>query len=158
MAADYYLNVKLKRTQNQVWPGSTTVHQLPVVVDTKYDHHSSFYRLIKIRLKVTYGMFHGPMQWLQTDNHESLLFSWTWQLIVEKEGSLFKAVLEIKNVAVEDAGKYKVTAKNELGESNATISLNFDSKFCIISFQATIFYSLLLQKVLDYLVMNILDW
>ena len=98
------------------------------------------------------------MQWLQTDNHESLLFSWTWQLIVEKEGSLFKAVLEIKNVAVEDAGKYKVTAKNELGESNATISLNFDSKFCIISFQATIFYSLLLQKVLDYLVMNILDW
>lgn len=38
------------------------------------------------------------------------------------------AALEIKNVAVEDAGKYKVTAKNELGESNATISLNFDSK------------------------------
>ena len=31
-------------------------------------------------------------------------------------------------MAVEDAGKYKVTAKNELGESNATISLNFDSK------------------------------
>jgi hypothetical protein len=39
--------------------------------------------------------------------------------------------LEIKNVAVEDAGKYKVTAKNELGESNATISLNFDSKLPI---------------------------
>jgi len=36
--------------------------------------------------------------------------------------------LEITSVAVEDAGKYKVTAKNELGESNATISLNFDSK------------------------------
>lgn len=30
---------------------------------------------------------------------------------------------------MEDAGKYKVTAKNELGESNATISLNFDSKY-----------------------------
>jgi hypothetical protein len=30
-------------------------------------------------------------------------------------------------VAVEDGGKYKVTAKNELGESNATINLNFDS-------------------------------
>jgi hypothetical protein len=29
---------------------------------------------------------------------------------------------------VEDAGKYKVTARNDLGESNATISLNFDSK------------------------------
>jgi hypothetical protein len=34
-------------------------------------------------------------------------------------------------VTVEDAGKYKVTAKNELGESNATISLNFDSKYRI---------------------------
>ena len=31
-------------------------------------------------------------------------------------------------MSAEDAGKYKVTAKNELGESNATISLNFDSK------------------------------
>lgn len=50
------------------------------------------------------------------------------QLIVEKDGGVYVAALEIKNVAVEDAGKYKVTAKNELGESNATISLNFDSK------------------------------
>ena len=33
-----------------------------------------------------------------------------------------------KNVTVEDAGKYKVTARNDLGESNATITLNFDSK------------------------------
>ena len=36
--------------------------------------------------------------------------------------------LYLKNVTVEDAGKYKVTARNDLGESNATISLNFDSK------------------------------
>ena len=36
--------------------------------------------------------------------------------------------LFLKNVTVEDAGKYKVTARNDLGESNATISLNFDSK------------------------------
>ena len=43
--------------------------------------------------------------------------------------------LFLKNVTVEDAGKYKVTARNDLGESNATISLNFDSKFlldCIV--------------------------
>ncbi|RWS22157.1 twitchin-like protein, partial [Leptotrombidium deliense] len=39
----------------------------------------------------------------------------------------YDAVLEIKDVAVEDAGKYKVIAKNELGESNASINLNFDS-------------------------------
>merc|ERR1712061_756733 len=35
--------------------------------------------------------------------------------------------LFLKNVTVEDAGKYRVTARNDLGESNATISLNFDS-------------------------------
>ena len=34
----------------------------------------------------------------------------------------------MRHVTVEDAGKYKVTARNDLGESNATISLNFDSK------------------------------
>jgi hypothetical protein len=42
---------------------------------------------------------------------------------VDKDGSQYFAALEIKNVTVEDAGKYKVTAKNELGE------LNFDSKY-----------------------------
>lgn len=36
--------------------------------------------------------------------------------------------MQITDVAVEDAGKYKVIASNELGESNASISLNFDSK------------------------------
>lgn len=51
------------------------------------------------------------------------------QLRIDKDGHSYFATLEIKNVTVEDAGKYKVTAKNELGESNATISLNFDSKF-----------------------------
>lgn len=49
--------------------------------------------------------------------------------MVDKDGHSYFASLEIKNVTVEDAGKYRVTAKNELGESNATISLNFDSKF-----------------------------
>lgn len=49
--------------------------------------------------------------------------------MVEKDGHSYFATLEIRNVTVEDAGKYKVTAKNELGESNATISLNFDSKY-----------------------------
>lgn len=50
------------------------------------------------------------------------------QIIIEREGNGYFSALEIKDVTVEDAGKYKVTAKNELGESNATISLNFDSK------------------------------
>jgi hypothetical protein len=49
-------------------------------------------------------------------------------MIVDKDGNSYTAVLDINDVTVEDAGKYKVTAKNELGESNATISLNFDSE------------------------------
>ena len=49
-------------------------------------------------------------------------------MIVEKDGNAYFAMLEILHVTVEDAGKYRVTAKNELGESNATISLNFDSE------------------------------
>lgn len=51
------------------------------------------------------------------------------QQYVDKDGHSYLATLEIRNVTVEDAGKYKVTAKNELGESNATISLNFDSEY-----------------------------
>lgn len=51
------------------------------------------------------------------------------QTIDKQEGQSYFASLEINNVTVEDAGKYKVTAKNELGESNATISLNFDSEY-----------------------------
>lgn len=50
------------------------------------------------------------------------------KISLDKDGHSYFATLEIQNVTVEDAGKYKVTAKNELGESNATISLNFDSK------------------------------
>ena len=36
--------------------------------------------------------------------------------------------LLLENFTVEDNGKYKVTARNDLGESNATISLNLESK------------------------------
>jgi hypothetical protein len=53
------------------------------------------------------------------------------QVSVDKDGNSYFACLEITNVAVGDAGKYKVTAKNELGESNATISLNFDSEWMV---------------------------
>ncbi|XP_022255917.1 muscle M-line assembly protein unc-89-like, partial [Limulus polyphemus] len=46
---------------------------------------------------------------------------------VVKDKNSYNSALEIDDVSVEDAGKYKVTAKNDLGESNATINLNFDS-------------------------------
>lgn len=53
--------------------------------------------------------------------------------------NLYFACLEIDDVSADDAGKYRVNAKNSLGESNATINLNFDSmnkkndKLCILS-------------------------
>uniref|UniRef100_A0A182TV28 Ig-like domain-containing protein n=1 Tax=Anopheles melas TaxID=34690 RepID=A0A182TV28_9DIPT len=50
---------------------------------------------------------------------------------VQNDGTLYRATLEVDNVTFEDSGKYKVTAKNELGESSATISLNFDSEYSV---------------------------
>lgn len=49
-------------------------------------------------------------------------------MLVDKDGNSYHVTLQIDDVTIEDAGKYKVTAHNELGESNATISLNFDSE------------------------------
>jgi hypothetical protein len=43
----------------------------------------------------------------------------------------YVACLAIDDVGPSDAGKYKVSAKNTLGESNAHITLNLDSKFFI---------------------------
>lgn len=44
-------------------------------------------------------------------------------------GNVYDSSMEIKDVTLEDAGKYKVIAKNDIGECSASISLNFDSKF-----------------------------
>lgn len=50
------------------------------------------------------------------------------QVVTKQENQYtFDCSLIMRDVTVEDAGKYKVTARNDLGESNATISLNFDS-------------------------------
>lgn len=42
--------------------------------------------------------------------------------------NIYNSSMEITDVTLEDAGKYKVIAKNDLGECSASISLNFDSK------------------------------
>ncbi|XP_070200689.1 twitchin-like isoform X4 [Littorina saxatilis] len=44
-----------------------------------------------------------------------------------RDNKSYFLVLEINGVNAQDAGNYKVTAKNALGESNATIRLNFDT-------------------------------
>jgi len=51
------------------------------------------------------------------------------QLNIEMEDGLYVIQLKLIDVTIAEAGKYKVTAKNELGESNANITLNFDSSF-----------------------------
>lgn len=47
----------------------------------------------------------------------------------QKSPKEYIITLEISGVSPQDAGSYRVTAKNALGESNATIGLNFDGMF-----------------------------
>ena len=51
-----------------------------------------------------------------------------YTIIVVKDGNSYSICLEIDDVSVADGGKYRVTAKNTLGEASANIALNFDSK------------------------------
>lgn len=44
-------------------------------------------------------------------------------------GSAYNVILEIVGVTQADAGTYKVTAKNRLGEVSASINLNFSGQF-----------------------------
>lgn len=48
--------------------------------------------------------------------------------VQRESANIYQATLEITNVTMEDGGKYELVAKNALGESNAAMSLNFDSK------------------------------
>ncbi|XP_023213542.1 twitchin-like [Centruroides sculpturatus] len=47
---------------------------------------------------------------------------------LEQIGKAYKCVLEIIDVENKDGGKYKITAKNDLGEANSTINLNLDTE------------------------------
>ena len=66
------------------------------------------------------------LQWYHDD--KEVKQGGRYNLIAEKDGNSYFACLEIEDVGVEDAGKYRITAKNAGGENSATISLNFDSK------------------------------
>lgn len=66
------------------------------------------------------------------------------QLSSKKEsGNVYHVVMEITDVTIEDAGKYRVVAKNELGESNASISLNFDSEYTVEKHCSKYYFTLL---------------
>lgn len=47
-----------------------------------------------------------------------------YHVITQTDGLHYTLQLRIDNISEEDAGAYKVTAKNNLGESNANINLN----------------------------------
>ncbi|XP_054161595.1 twitchin-like isoform X2 [Oppia nitens] len=61
-----------------------------------------------------------------THNGSHIVQKGRFKTTLEKKGKGYHSVMQINEVNVEDAGKYKVIAKNELGESNAAITLNFD--------------------------------
>ncbi|XP_054708137.1 disorganized muscle protein 1-like [Uloborus diversus] len=50
------------------------------------------------------------------------------KLKCDRKGNESHCALVIDDVDEDDGGKYKVTAKNKLGESSATINLNFDTE------------------------------
>jgi hypothetical protein len=58
----------------------------------------------------------------------------------------YVACLQINNVISSDGGKYKVTAKNRLGESNANIGLNLDSKFVVLCLSLSLSLSLCMNQ------------
>lgn len=71
--------------------------------------------------------------WYHNGNLVELKGRLSAQLESQAKAQTYKSIMKIDDVCVEDAGKYKVVAKNELGESNASISLNFDGKLSLFS-------------------------
>lgn len=124
MVNDYFSNVALPPIPHRKLCGFTMGTRLKIRRGIRSDHFRRYFirvsaRILLLCLCVYFFFF--------SRNFNSNICR--IQLTVDKDGHSYFATLEIKNVTVEDAGKYKVTAKNELGESNATISLNFDSKY-----------------------------
>lgn len=71
----------------------------------------------------TLAWFHDDKPLTATGKH---------RMICEKDDQhgqhKYYVALQVDDVTVDDAGKYRVVARNKEGEGTATISLNFDSK------------------------------
>uniref|UniRef100_A0A1A9V0P9 I-set domain-containing protein n=1 Tax=Glossina austeni TaxID=7395 RepID=A0A1A9V0P9_GLOAU len=75
------------------------------------------------------------MELIGVDNWDKLSSE---NLRVDKDihsAHLYFCTLEITNVTVEDAGKYRVAAQNVNGETNATICLNFSGYACVCKYE-----------------------
>ena len=72
-------------------------------------------------------------------------------MLTEPKGNKeFSIVLEIAGVSPQDAGSYRVTAKNDLGESNATIGLNFDGRLLLFALSMRLSISLSTYSLVDH--------
>ena len=52
--------------------------------------------------------------------------------LVMKDDDTYTTTMEVKEATVEDAGTYKVTASNDLGDTSVTVSLIVNSEFCVL--------------------------
>lgn len=68
------------------------------------------------------------IQWFRSDNELTEDDRIQFKLNALDE-TKYKVILDINDVAEEDAGLYKVKAKNAMGEVAASINLNFSRKF-----------------------------
>ncbi|XP_077990140.1 twitchin-like isoform X3 [Glandiceps talaboti] len=90
----------------------------PVMKQSKDGHHMSFESELTADPRPQITWYHGDR--LLQDGGRI-------RIIIEKEGSTgYFLVLELADVTPTDGGVYTVVAKNEYGESKATINLNFD--------------------------------
>jgi hypothetical protein len=60
---------------------------------------------------------------LTSKDTETLLTSKDTETLTLQDDHLYHTTIQLNNVPAEDAGTYKVTAKNEYGEANVSVSL-----------------------------------
>ena len=78
------------------------------------------------------------------------VFAGRISMLTEPKGNKeFSIVLEIAGVSPQDAGSYRVTAKNDLGESNATIGLNFDGRLLLFALRMRLSISLSIYSLVS---------
>lgn len=80
----------------------------------------------------TISWFRGETQLAENDR--------TTMKTTELEPSKYLVVLELDDVIETDAGLYKVSARNKLGEVAASINLNFSRKSHLFYFYITVFW------------------
>lgn len=89
------------------------------------------------------------IEWYRTD--ELLTENARTQFKIQSVGdNKFTVILDLDDVVEEDAGLYKVKAKNKMGEVSASINLNFSRKYISVDQLTVIFHkSTNISKILS---------